>query len=410
MATTDKLSAPGVKNAQAKDRPYKLADGGGLYLLVNPDGSKYWRMAYRFADKQKTLALGVYPDVSLSNARVKRYEARKLLTNDVDPGMLKLVTKRATRESAENSFEAVAREWYAKFSSEWVPSHGEKIIRRLERDMFPWIGKRPIAEITAPELLAVLRRIESRGALDTAHRAHQNCGQVFRYAIATGRAVRDPSPDLRGALPPAKETHYPALTDPKAIGDLLRAIRGYKGGFIVGCALRLAPLLFVRPGELRQAEWLEINFAIAEWHIPASKMKMNVAHIVPLTTQSLAILREIQAMTGNGKYVFPGARMNGKPMSENTVNMALRTLGYTKEELTGHGFRATARTLLDEVLGFRVEWIEHQLAHAVKDTNGRAYNRTTHLVGRHEMMQTWADYLDQLTTGAEIIPLPGKTA
>ena len=404
MATTDKLSAPAVKNARVAEKPYKLTDGGGLFLLVNPDGSKYWRMAYRFADKQKTLALGVYPDVTLSVARNKRYEARKLLTNDVDPAMLKQVTKRASRVSAENSFEAIAREWYAKFSGEWVPSHGEKIIRRLERDMFPWIGKRPIAEITAPELLAVLRRIESRGALDTAHRAHQNCGQVFRYAIATGRAERDPSPDLRGALPPAKETHYPALTDPKAIGDLMRAIQGYKGGFIVSCALRLAPLLFVRPGELRQAEWQEINLDTAEWHIPASKMKMDIAHIVPLSTQAVAILREIQAMTGDGKYVFPGMRMNGKPMSENTVNMALRTLGYTKEEITGHGFRAMARTLLDEVLGFRVDWIEHQLAHAVKDPNGRAYNRTAHLPQRRGMMQAWADYLDGLAAGAKVLP------
>lgn len=403
MATTDKLSAPAVKNTPAKDKSYKLTDGGGMYLLVNPDGSKYWRMSYRFAGKQKTLALGVYPDVTLSAARVKRDEARKLLANDVDPAMLKQITKRTKHASAENSFEAVAREWYVKFSGKWVPSHGEKIIRRLERDLFPWLGKRPIAEITAPELLAVLRRIESRGALDTAHRAHQNCGQVFRYAIATGRAERDPSPDLRGAMPPAKETHYPAITDPKAIGDLLRAIRGYKGGFIVGCALRLAPLLFVRPGELRQAEWSEINFDTAEWHIPASKMKMDVAHIVPLATQSVAVLREIQAMTGEDKYVFPGMRMNGKPMSENTVNMALRTLGYTKEELTGHGFRAMARTLLDEVLAYRVDWIEHQLAHAVKDPNGRAYNRTAHLPQRREMMQGWADYLDTLASGATVL-------
>lgn len=405
MAKTDKLSAPAVKNAKAIDKPHKLTDGGGMYLLVNPDGSKYWRMGYRFAGKQKTFALGVYPEVTLAAARGKRDEARKLLSNDVDPAMLKHVTKRTKLAAAENSFEAVAREWYAKFSSEWVPSHGEKIIRRLERDVFPWLGKRPIAEVTAPELLAVLRRIESRGALETAHRAHQNCGQVFRYAIATGRAVRDPCPDLRGALPPAKETHYPALTDPKAIGDLLRAIKGYKGGFIVSCALRLAPLLFVRPGELRQAEWQEINFDTAEWHIPASKMKMDVAHIVPLATQAVAILREIQAMTGDDQYVFPGMRMNGKPMSENTVNMALRTLGYTKEELTGHGFRAMARTLLDEVLGFRVDWIEHQLAHAVKDPNGRAYNRTAHLPQRREMMQTWANYLEKLAAGATVLAL-----
>lgn len=392
MATTNKLTEKQVKAALPGEKAYKLIDGGGLFLLVQPTGGKWWRLRYWYAGKENLLSLGVHPEITLKDARVRRDEARKQLAHDTDPGAVRKAVK-ASRTDSGDSFEAIAREWFAKFSSD------TKIIRRLERDIFPWIGSRPISEITAPDLLPVLRRIESRGALDTAHRAHQNCGRVFRYAIATGRATRDPSPDLRGALPPAKEKHYPAITDPKAVGDLLRAIQSYRGGFIVGCALRLAPLVFVRPGELRQAEWSEIDLDAAEWHIPASKMKMDVAHIVPLATQAVTILREIQPMTGDGKYVFPGARMNGKPMSENTVNMALRALGYTKEEMTGHGFRAMARTLLDEALGFRVDWIEHQLAHAVKDPNGRAYNRTSHLVGRREMMQAWADYLDKLRTG-----------
>jgi len=296
-------------------------------------------------------------------------------------------------------------EWLPKFSPNWAPSHGDKIIRRLERDVFPWLGARAIAGINAPELLTTLRRIEDRGAVETAHRALQNCGQVFRYAIATGRAERDPTGDLRGALPPVKQTHHAAITDPKAIGELLRAIDGYEGSFVTKCALCLAPLVFVRPGELRNAEWTEINLDLGEWNIPAERMKMREPHLVPLSTQTIKILRELYALTGNGRYVFPGARSSKRPMSDNAILAALRRMGIPKDEMTGHGFRAMARTILDEVLGVRPDYIEHQLAHAVRDPNGRAYNRTAHLAERKKMMQQWADYLDSLKDGGNVVAL-----
>jgi integrase len=399
-----------IRNAKPSEKPIKLSDEKGLYLLVTPAGGKWWRFDYRFVGRRKTLSMGVYPDVGLKDARERRDAARKLLADGINPGETRKAMKASKAGRAANSFEVVAREWFAKFSAKWAPSHAKKIIRRLERDIFPWIGSRPIAEVTAPELLAVLRRTEERGAVETAHRAHQNCGQVFRYAIATGRAERDPSPDLRGAIPAVKQTHHAAITDLKAIGDLLRAIDGYQGSFITRCALRLAPLVFVRPGELRKAEWSEIDLDKAEWNIPAKRMKMREPHLVPLATQAVEILRELHALTGGGRYVFPGARTNGRPMSENAVLAALRRLGYAKGEMSGHGFRAMARTILDEVLHVRPDFIEHQLAHAVRDPNGRAYNRTAHLDERRKMMQLWAGYLDKLKVGAEIIPIRGNQA
>lgn len=406
MALTDL----GVKKAKAADKSMKLADGGGLFLLLQPNGAKYWRLSYRFAGKQKTLALGVYPDVSLADARGRRDDARKLLANDTDPSENRKAVKATKTERAGNSFEVIAREWFAKNSTNWAENHGSRIIRRLERDVFPWIGGRPIADITAAELLAVLRRVEERGAVETAHRAHQNCGQVFRYAIATGRAERDPSPDLKGALPPVKQTHRAAITNPKAIAELLRAIDGYQGAFVTKCALRLAPMVFVRPGELRKAEWAEIDLDKAEWNIPAERMKMREPHLVPLAGQAVEILRQLHALTGESNYVFPGARTNGRPMSDNAVLAALRRMGFAKDEMSGHGFRAMARTILDEVLQIRPDYIEHQLAHAVRDPNGRAYNRTAHLAERRKMMQLWADYLDKLKAGAEVIPLRESSA
>jgi integrase len=390
------LSDLTVKNKKPLDKPYKLADEKGLFLLVHPKGFKYWRFKYRFSGKEKLLALGVYPDVSLADARNRRDEARKLLANSIDPGIAKQVSKRAALAATENSFEAVAREWYAKHSKNWVPSHGEKIIRRFERDVFPWIGAHPIANITAPIILTVLRRIEARGALETAHRAHQNCGQVFRYAVATGRAERDPTADLRGALPPTRVKSFAAIIDPKKVGELMRSIQGYEGSFVTKCALQLAPLVFVRPGELRKAEWGEINLNLAEWNIPAEKMKMRQPHLVPLAKQAVFILEELHPLTGRGKYIFPCVRTMSRPMSDNTINSALKRLGYHSDDMTAHGFRATARTILDETLGFRPDIIEHQLAHAVKDPNGRAYNRTSHLQVRREMMQKWADYLEEV--------------
>jgi integrase len=333
--------------------------------------------------------------VTLANARAKRDDARKLLANDIDPGLDKQVKKHAKILSGENSFEAIAREWFTKHSPRWVASHSEKIIRRFEKDVFPWLGNRTITTISPPELLMVLRRIESRGAIETAHRVHQSCGQVFRYAIATGRAERDISSDLRGAIPPVKKSHHASIIDPKGIGELLRAITSYQGYFVTKCALRLAPLFFVRPGELRSAEWSEFNFDAAEWRIPAAKMKMRETHIVPLAKQAIATLQELHALTGSGKYVFPGLRTPKRPMSNNAVLAALRRLGYSKDEMTGHGFRSMASTLLNEQ-GWNRDAIERQLAHAERNSIRAAYNYAEHLPERRKMMQHWADYLDSL--------------
>lgn len=398
------LTNTAVRNAKPKTKPYKIADERGMYLEIMPNGSKYWRMKYRHSGKEKRLALGVYPDVALADARDKRDQARKQLANGIDPGVAKQTEKRTARAETQDSFEALAREWFAKYSPSWAATHSNKIIRRLERDIFPWMGKQPIAQISAQDLLAVLRRIESRGAIETAHRAHQNCGQVFRYAVASGRAERDPSGDLRGALSLSKKRHHASITDAKEIGPLMRALEGYQGSFVTKCALRMAPRVFVRPGELRKAEWQEFDLENAEWRIPAEKMKKRVPHIVPLSTQAVAILRDLHALTGEGKYVFPSTRSSSRPMSENTVNGALRRLGYTKDELTGHGFRSMASTLLNEQ-GWHRDAIERQLAHAEHDSVRAAYNYAEHLPERRKMMQHWADYLDALALGAKIVPI-----
>lgn len=401
---------PLTDTAIRNTKPLRLFDGGGLYLEVSPTGGKWWRIKYRFAGKEKRLSLGTYPDVNLKAARERRDELRKLLADSIDPAENRKAHKQARADLAANSFEIVAREWFAKFEPTWTEGHSDKIIKRLERDIFPKLGGRLIAEIKAPELLACIRKIEERGALETAHRALQNCGQVFRYAIATGRAERDISADLRGSLPPVKETHHAAITDPKAIAELMRAIDGYSGTLVTQCAMRLAPLVFLRPGELRQAEWEEINLEKGEWNISAERMKMREAHLVPLSAQAIAILHELHQLTGHGRYVFPSARTGERPMSNNAILAGLRRMGYAKEEMSGHGFRAMARTILDEVLGVRPDFIEHQLAHAVRDPNGRAYNRTAHLAERRKMMQQWADYLDKLKAGAAVIPLHGHAA
>lgn len=395
-----------VKSAKPREKDYKLSDGGGLYLLVTVTGGKLWRCDYRHNGKRKTAAFGAYPAVTLSDARQRREEVKKHLVNGVDPGEVKRAQKAATVAEAESGFEFVALEWHGKFSGTWSPSHAETTLRRLKADVFPVMGDRPAGEIKAPEVLAMLRRIEARGALEVAHRVRTVCSQVFRYAVATGRAERDPTADLKGALPPYKKSrHMAAITDPKEAAPLLRAIDGYKGSFVVKSAMQLAPLVFVRPGELRQAEWSEINLESAEWNIPAERMKMKVAHLVPLSSQAVAILREIHALTGRGRYVFPCHRSYARPMSNNAVNAALRRMGFnTQEEITGHGFRAMARTILDEVLHVRPDFIEHQLAHAVRDPLGRAYNRTAHLEERRKMMQLWADYLDGIKAGARVLP------
>jgi len=404
------LTDTAIPRAKPQAKAVKLFDGGGLYLEVNPAGGKWWRWKYRFGGKEKRLSLGVYPDVSLKAAREKRDAARQQLAAGINPGQARRAEKLA-RAGAE-SFEAIARQWHAKFSPGWVASHGDRILKRLEKDLFPWVGKRPIAEIKAPALLAVLRRIESRGALETAHRAMQNCGQVFRYAVATGRAQRDPTGDLRGALPAPKEKHHASIIDPKRIGELLRAIDAYEGFFATKCALRLAPLVFVRPGELRKAQWPEIDLDKAEWRIPAERMKMREQHIVPLSRQAVAILRELEPLTNRAipskpdapRYVFPGAQSRERPMSENAILAALRRMGYTKTEMTGHGFRSMASTLLHEQ-GWNHQVIERQLAHAERNAVSAAYNFAEHLPERSKMMQAWADYLDGLKASAEVNPI-----
>jgi len=409
MALTDVT----CRNAKAGDRPRKLADALGLYLFVNQAG-KYWRWDYRFGGKRKTMALGTYPAVPLATqrddrgkvikdgARDKLAKARALLASGLDPMAERKFSRLAGASGAASTFEAVAREWLAKFGKDWVASTRGKILDQFEQNAFTWIGARPVGEITAPELLAVLRRVESRGALETAHRVKQNSGRVFRYAIATGRAERDPSADLAGALPAVKATHHAAITGPQSVGELLRAINAFSGTFVVKCALRLAPLLFVRPGELRWAAWSEFDLDEGRWTIPATRMKMRVAHIVPLSTQAVTTLRELQAVTGRGALLFPGARTNGKPMSENTVNQALRRLGYTNNKMTGHGFRSMASTMLNEQ-GWNRDAIERQLAHAKRNKIRAAYNRAEFLPERVRMMQAWADYLEGLAAGADVV-------
>jgi integrase len=400
------LSDTSIRNAKPGKKALRLFDGGGLYLEISPSGGKWWRFKYRFAGKEKRLSLGVYPDVPLAGrkdkssdariegARDKRDQLRRRLAQGIDPGVHRKAMKSATIARAANSFEALAREWCLKNSESWTPKHSERILSRFKRDVFPWIGGRPIAEVTPAELLSVLRRVESRGAIEMAHRALSNCGAVFRYAVASGRAERDPTGDLRGALPPSKGEHFAAITDPPQVAALLKAIDGYCGTFTVQCALRLSPLVFARPGELRHARWSDIDLDAAEWRYTMSKTRTN--HIVPLSKQAVKILRELQPLNGTGIYVFPGARSPSRPMSDNAICAALRSVGIAKEAMSAHGFRAMARTILDEVLQVRPDYIEHQLGHAVMDANGRAYNRTSFLPERHQMMQQWADYLDTL--------------
>ena len=394
------LDALTLRNAKPQAKSYKLADGGGLHVEVTPAGGKWWRYRYRFGGKEQQLSLGTFPDVSLKDARERRDDARRLVTNGVNPSEQRKARKAAGEGRAANSFEVVAREWFAKQSPLWEATYAEGIRARLDNDIFPWIGARPIDELTAPELLSVLRRLEKRGAIESAHRAKGNLGQVFRYGIATARCTRDPAADLRGALAAVQVRHHPAVTDPQELGQILRVMHGYSGTPVVVAALKLAPLLFVRPGELRTAQWVDIDLDDALWSYVVTKTK--VAHMVPLATQAVEILRELQVLTGRGTYVFPGARTGQRPMSENGVTASLNRMEL-KDVVTGHGFRASARTILDEVLQVRVELIEHQLAHVVKDPNGRAYNRTKFLPQRRAMMQLWADYLDALREGRPFV-------
>lgn len=396
------LSDTAIRNAKPTDKPQKLADGGGLYLLLNPNGSRWWRLKYRAGGKEKLLSLGTYPDTGLKDARDKRDAARKLLGAGIDPGEQRKVVKAAGEERAANSFAVIAAEWLALQKPRMAAATLEKAQWTFDELVNPWIGSRPITAIDAPELLKLLRRIEERGAHETAHRTKQRCGQVFRYAISTGRAKHDPTADLRGALAPVVSTSRAAITDPAKVGDLLRAIGTYQGSLVTKCALRLAPLVFVRPGELRKAEWSEIDLGAAQWRIPAARMKMREEHIVPLALQAVAILRELHALTGRGQYVFPSYRGAARTMSENTVNAALRYMGFDKDTMTGHGFRALASTRLNE-MGWAPDVIERQLAHAERNKVRAAYNRAQYLDERTRMMQAWADYLDGLRAGGKVI-------
>jgi integrase len=403
------LSDTRIRRMRLAGKPRKLFDAGGLYVLVTPEGGRYWRLKYRFGGREKLLALGVYPQVPLMLARARREEARKQIAAGVDPGAAKRAAKAAVVAREVGTFEAVAREWFSKFSAPWAASHAKTVERRLERDVFPWIGNRPVGEIAASELLAMLRRVEARGALETAHRIHQVVSQVLRYAVAIGSAQRDPSTDLRGALPSADEKHHAALTKPADVAGLMRAIADYRGSFVTRCALRLAALLFVRPGELRRAEWGEVDFENAVWRIPAAKMKARAEHLVPLSPQAITVLRELNPLTGGGRYLFPSVRGANRPMSENTVLAALRRMGYGTDEMSGHGFRSTASTLLNE-MGWAPDFIERQLAHAERDEVRDAYNRAEYLTERRKMMRAWADYLDALASGGTVIPIRAVSA
>ena len=389
------LTASQVKSAKPSEKPFKIADGRGLFLLVNPNGSKYWRMKYRFNGKEKLLSFGVHPDVSLAEAREKAEEARLKLRNKEDPSLARKIEKKSSLYSSENTFQSIATEWFDTHLKNKSKSYKDRTWRILSKDLYPQIGLVPIEQLDASTLLLSLRKIEER-TLDIAHRARQTASQVFRYAIATARADRDIAADLIGALPPRNVEHIAAITDPEDFGKLLRAIESYQGTTIVKTAMRLSPLLFVRPGELRQMEWAEINWEESRWEIAAAKMKMRNPHIVPLANQSIALLNEIHPITGQGRYVFPSARGGSRPLSDNGVRTALRSMEYDSKTMNPHGFRATARTLLDEVLNFRVDLIEHQQSRTVKDPLGRTYNRTTHLQERTKMMQIWADYLDMI--------------
>ena len=397
------LSNTAIINAKATEKAYKLYDIDGLFLQVTPNGGKWWRLKYRFDGKEKLLSLGTYPEISLSQARQRRDDARKLLATDIDPSENRKQAKVISKLNADNSFEIVAREWWRSYMANKADSHKEKVIRRFELYLFPWIGNKPISTLTAPQILETVKRIEKQNKLETAHRTLQAAGQVFRYAVQTGRAVRDVTSDLKGALPATVVKHMAAFTEPKDVMELLRAFDAFNGTLTVQCAIKLAPLVFARPGELRMAKWADIDLEVGTWQYLVSKTKTD--HIVPLSTQALAILHEIHPVSGHGEYVFQGGHSPLKPMSESAINAALKRMGYdTQKDITGHGFRAMARTILHERLNIDPAIIEHQLAHKVPDTLGSAYNRTKFIEQRKLMMQTWADYLDELKAGAKVLP------
>ncbi len=400
-----------VSKAKPRDKSYKLTDGGGLYLLISPTGGKLWRMDYRYAEKRKTLAFGHYPDVSLASARKRRDDARKHLADNVDPGEVKKILRGEEEKRRANTFKKLALEWHERQIDHLAKRTRDQVMRRLNRDVLPVIGDIALSDLSSRTILdKVLRPMEDRGAIDLAHRVRGTLSQILRYGVASGLCERDFTADLRGALKPIPRKHHSALdqdgtTDSAKVGELLRAIDGFDGSTIVKCALKLHPLVATRPGELRHAEWTEIDFDTATWSIPPGRMKMKKPHLVPLSPQALEILKELHKITGKGTYLFPSIRSKAKPISDNTMNAGLRRLGYTKEEIVSHGWRAIFRTLADETLQERVDIIEAQLAHQVNDALGRAYNRTSFLKERRELMNRWGQYLDQLKATKKVIQL-----
>lgn len=414
------LTDTALRTRKPGPKPIKMTDGGGLYLLLNSNGSRWWRLDYRFGGKRKTLSMGTYPDTGLADARAKREAARRLLAAGVDPGVQRKAAKAAGQERAANSFEVLAREWLAVRAHEWTPRQHDKERDRLQNHALPWIGKLPMAGLGVAEIRPLIDRIAKRGHLEQAHRLRFQLSRIFQYAVATERATRDPAADLKAVLPSRRKQNYPTITDPTRVGELLRAIDGFAGTFSTACALKLAPLLFVRPGELRAAEWSEFDLENAnspQWVIPAPRRKLRRAdkenpstppHIVPLSKQALSIIDELRPLTGDGRYLFPGARSAGRPMSDNTINAALRRIGYDKETMTGHGFRHMATTLLNE-LGFNPDAIERQMSHKEPGVRG-VYNKAEQLPERRKMMQAWANYLDGLREdSAKVIPIRRKT-
>ncbi|WP_116365581.1 tyrosine-type recombinase/integrase [Parahaliea mediterranea] len=391
-----KLTATKVKAAKPAEKAYKLFDGRGLFLQVTPAGSKSWRLKYRIGGREKLLTFGPYPEISLADARDRTTEARRELLDGKDPSEKKRREALERQYGQATTFEAVAEEWCEKKLTNRSQTHRARCRNLLDRYLFKSIGSRPIKELSAPEVLEALRRIEARGYINSAHKARQVASQVFRYAIATGRAERDPVADLRGALQEIEKRHFSAITDPAAVGPLMSKIFRYEGSAISTTALKVSAYIPSRPGEIRTMEWSEVDLEAGVWELPENKTKTGQAVVVPLSRQVLEVLEELKKYTGSGRYVFPSARGDARPLSENTVRLALRALDYGREDMTAHGFRAMFRTIADEVLGYPVDWIEHQLGHSVRDANGRAYNRTKHLDRRRELMQAWADYLDHL--------------
>lgn len=426
---TEKSILAALKKAGASGEASTIKDGDGLTLIARPDGTGWWRLRYWLSGRENRLSLGVYPEVPLKLARERRDQARRLIAAGTDPSEARKADKAAEEARAEaarlaaaglpgpGTFEHAAREWHARMAPTWSAGHATKVLALLENDLFPFIGTRRLADLTAPELLKQARRVEARGAVETAYRALKAAGAVFRHGVQSGYCESDPTRDLKGAVTLPLPEHRAAVTDPAKLGELLRAIDGYQGTPVVRAALALAPLVFLRPGELRKAEWAEFDLDAATWTIPAARMKGRLKaklsgpdHLVPLAPQAVAILRELHPLTRSGPYVFPNPLTPDRPMSENGVLSALRRMGFGKEEMTGHGFRATARTIAAERLGIAPEVIEAQLAHRVPDALGRAYNRTLHLEARRDMMTKWADYCDRLRAGAQIIALPTRAA